>query len=98
MRNGFSDRGAPLFLRTYDATVAFAELGDSDKIPPDTQDDDAKSHGVGKHEDELPLDPPPPPPSADQRKVQVMEGEQVVFTEEGQPKQYLKLIDVRTYR
>jgi hypothetical protein len=90
MRNGFSDRGARLFLRTYDATIAFAELGDSDKIPPDTQDDDAESRGSGKHEDELPPNPPPPP--ADQRRVRIMEGERIVFTEEGQPNQYLKLI------
>jgi hypothetical protein len=32
MRNGFSDRGAPLFLRSYDATIAFAGLAKSDKV------------------------------------------------------------------
>jgi hypothetical protein len=36
MGNGFSDRGAPLFLRSYDATIAFARLARTDKIAPDS--------------------------------------------------------------
>jgi hypothetical protein len=35
MHNGFSDRGAPLFLRSYDATIAYAGLAKSDKVPND---------------------------------------------------------------
>jgi hypothetical protein len=35
---------------------------------------------------------PPPPPVPPKGEVRLMEGERVVFTEESQPRQYLKLI------
>jgi hypothetical protein len=36
LRNGFSTRGAPLFLASYDATIAFAGLKTTDKIAADS--------------------------------------------------------------
>lgn len=36
--------------------------------------------------------PPPPPPPPPQGKVKIMESERVVFTEESNPQNYLKLI------
>jgi hypothetical protein len=36
LRNSFSERGAPLFLRTYDGTIAYAKLGQDDKIATDS--------------------------------------------------------------
>ncbi len=94
MRNGFSDRGAPMFLRTYDATIAFAGLTNSDKIPPGMQDDDGELDDPGEHKDkdDLSPDPPPPPPPASQRRVPIMEGERVVFIEECNPQRYVKLV------
>lgn len=40
LRNGFSVRGAPLFLASYDATIAFAGLATTGKITPDSADAD----------------------------------------------------------
>jgi hypothetical protein len=36
LRNGFSDRGAPLFLRAYDGTISYAKLGEPAKIAADS--------------------------------------------------------------
>lgn len=81
-RNAYSDRGARVFLKVYDATIAFAGLAGSDKIPPGTQDDDGELDGGREHDDDdLPPDPPaPPPPPAGQGKVRVMEGERELTT------------------
>jgi hypothetical protein len=89
LTHGFSEGGARDFLKVYDATIAFAGLSDSDKVAPDleaqtTEDDD---DGVAD-----PPPPPPPPPPAQQGKVKLMDGERIVFTEESNPQNYLKLI------
>jgi hypothetical protein len=94
LRNGFSERGAPLFLRAYDGTIAYAKLGQSGKIVTDSAVGDRVDVDVDEAEHD---DPPlasavpkrPPPPH---RGVVIMEGERIVFTEESQPNQYLKLI------
>lgn len=84
---GFSDNGAPIFLKVYDATIAFAGLTDSDKyVPPDDSDADDearedKENGQDKD-----------PRRHRQQTEKLMPGERIVFTEEGKPTQYLKLI------
>ena len=82
LKHGFSDRGAPLFLKVYDATIDYAGLGESDKISPeipgkgdlaDTQEEDADAI----------LQPPPPPPPLPhlaRGKARLMEGERELTT------------------
>lgn len=77
--HGFSDAGADNFLKVYDDTISFAGLSASDKITPEQEGDEDP-------DDSAHLPPPP------RGKVKVMEGERVVFTEETNPQQYLKLI------
>jgi hypothetical protein len=75
LHNGFSDRGAPLFLKIYDDTIAFAGLAHPDKVPPDSAEVIDDSDDSATEEDELPGQPSernPPPPA---KKVTVMEGE-----------------------
>lgn len=62
LRNGFSSRGAPLFLASYDATIAFAGLTTPDKIGADSPAEVSASDGVkpAVHEDPPPANPPPP--------------------------------------
>jgi hypothetical protein len=93
-KNGYSDRGARVFLKVYDTTIGFAGLVESDKIPLGAQEDDGEVRDVGEGEDDFTPDPPPPPPPppAGQRGVPIMEGERVVFTEESNPQRYIKLI------
>jgi hypothetical protein len=38
LRNGFSERGAPLFLRSYDATISYAGLAQGAKIEADSEE------------------------------------------------------------
>lgn len=52
LRGGFSQDGAETFLRVYDATIAYAGLSESDKIPAVVNED---GEGGGEN------DPPPPP-------------------------------------
>jgi hypothetical protein len=96
MKHEFSDRGAPLFLKVYDATIDYAGLSDSDKI----QSNDLERIGEG-HFDNMEAEVQPKSglsfakmalSAGSQGKVKVMDGERVAFTEEGQPGQYLKLI------
>jgi hypothetical protein len=76
MDNGFSDRGAPLFLRSYDATIAFAGLAQTDKIAPDS----AGGADVEEAEPERPAEIPErrAPPAT--RGVAIMEGERELTT------------------
>jgi hypothetical protein len=39
-KHGFSDSGARDFLKVYDATIAYAKLSDSDKVPSGSHEDD----------------------------------------------------------
>lgn len=80
-RNGFSERGAPLFLRTYDGTIAYAKLGQADKIAPDSAvAEGADVDALAEH------DNPPDPPTVTrklplpQRGVAIMEGERELTT------------------
>jgi hypothetical protein len=85
MKNGFSDVGARGFLKVYDATIRFAKLSDSDKITSDLRDEEFEGEVDGA------LSPPPSSPPA-QGRVRIMDGERVVFTEESNPQQYVKLL------
>jgi len=80
-KNGFSEAGARDFLKVYDATIFFAGLSESDKIPPV---DDSEGEGEG--------DLNPPPPHTPPGRIALMDGERIVFTEESQPNQYVKLV------
>lgn len=83
MEEGFSEGGARDFLKVYDATITYAKLSDSDKALHVPQGDVAEEEA----EDDL-----PPPPLQQQGKVKLMDDERVVFTEELNPQNYLKLI------
>jgi hypothetical protein len=78
-RNGFSERGAPLFLRSYDATIAFAGLAQADRI-------EADSAGVDEEADDLMAAAPPagtPPaqkPLPPRRGVALMDNERELTT------------------
>lgn len=82
LKNGFSDGGAREFLKVYDATINFAKLSSDDKVSDENTSEDGDKGET----------PPPPPPPGSKGQVKIMESERVVFTEEGQPSQYLKLI------
>jgi hypothetical protein len=94
LENGFSDVGARNFLKVYDDTTAFAGLSSSDKIDPTAEDDAADTADGEEGENPSPSvrNPPPPPTPSQQGKVKVMEGERVVFTEETDPANYVKLV------
>jgi hypothetical protein len=77
IRNGFSDRGAPLFLKTYDATIAFAGLAQADKLVPDSATETEESGEPMKPEPDR--SPPPKLPTASGR-VTVMDGERELTT------------------
>jgi hypothetical protein len=96
MKHDFSDRGAPLFLKVYDATIDYAGLSGSDKVQANDGEWGAEDQS-GEAEAEIQpksglILSKTPPAAASQGKVKVMDGERVAFTEEGQPGQYLKLI------
>jgi hypothetical protein len=87
----FSVAGARDFLKVYDSTISYAGLTASDKVDPA-----ASTSG-----DEEALDGPkgktgtgftPPPPFQPVGRVKLMDGERIVFTEESNPQNYLKLI------
>jgi len=85
LKNGFSDVGARGFLKVYDDTISFAKLSDSDKITDDLREEEFD----GVADEALPPQPPFPPAHG---KVRIMDGERVVFTEESNPQQYVKLL------
>ncbi|MGH6934515.1 MAG: hypothetical protein ACREEE_19035, partial [Dongiaceae bacterium] len=90
---GFTEDAAKVFLRVFDETFKFAKLEDSDKKSeeaptPDERETDLS--GAGEEGETLP--PPSPPSPSAKQDTKLMAGERIVFTEEGQPSQYLKLI------
>lgn len=72
--HGFSDSGARDFLKVYDATISFAKLSDSDKVPPGNNNSDENG-----------TDDPPPPVAAKKpkrvRAVQDHDGRKWAFVE-----------------
>lgn len=89
LENSFSDNGARNFLRVYDETVAYAGLSASDKI--DLNETDGADEDEGDGGNATPAHKKPPA-DHQQGKVKLMDGERVVFTEESNPANYLKLI------
>jgi hypothetical protein len=82
IHNGFSDRGAPLFLKIYDGTIAFAGLSQGDKIEPDSAEDaEVGGDGGNELENEPPpaTDLPPPPPPLVKGAI-IMDGERELTT------------------
>jgi hypothetical protein len=80
LHNGFSDRGAPIFLKIYDGTIAFAGLAHGDKMIPDSAGAIDGGDGPTEEVDEPPAPPTnvKPPPLA--RGASVMEGERELTT------------------
>jgi hypothetical protein len=91
--NGFSEGGARNFLKVYDDTVSYAGLSNSDKVDleEDGADDGEEAEGATV-KPVIPKPPGNPPPLVPQGKVKLMDGERIVFTEESNPQNYLKLI------
>jgi hypothetical protein len=92
MEEGFSDGGARDFLKVYDATITYAKLSDSDKIDPEQSNGDEDEGEAERATLDPVKTPADPPPHIPQGKVKVMDGERIVFTEESNPQNYLKLI------
>jgi hypothetical protein len=80
LRNGFSQRGAPLFLRSYDETIGFVELAETHKIDSDSAE--VEEGNADAEKDEQPpartLSPPMPLPPV--RGARIMEGERELTT------------------
>ena len=88
LHDHFTDVGAHTFLKVYDGTIAYAGLSDSDKSDP-TEDSEANNEGQEEAKNKGHKDNSPP---LRQQTEKLMSGERIVFTEEGKPTQYLKLI------
>jgi hypothetical protein len=90
---GFTPDAATRFLSVYDATLRYAGLSDSASIP-ELVDDVEEDVGGEKEWPEGASQASPLTVATPQRQsgVALMDGERIVFTEEGLPNQYLKLI------
>jgi hypothetical protein len=85
LRNGFSPRGAPLFLTSYDATIAFAGLTTPGKIGTDSPAEVSAGDGINPaaHADPPSANPPSPlvrRASVPSKGVAIMEGERELTT------------------
>ena len=94
-KHKFSEGGARDFLKVYDATITFAGLTSSDKPDPNQGDsaepeEETEPEGFTSQPNWPWAKPPAAPPP--QERVNLMAGERVVFTEESNPQNYLKLI------
>jgi hypothetical protein len=94
LENGFSEGGARNFLKVYDDTISYAGLSDSDKVDLEQEgSDDDEGEAPGETaKPVIPAKPINPAASVPQGKVKLMDGERIVFTEESNPQNYLKLI------
>jgi hypothetical protein len=92
---GFSEDGAEKFLKVYDETIAYAGLLESDKKEPDETEGMAEGFDASEREVSDPPEPQmwkPAPVARGSGRIEIMEGERVVFTEESDPQRYVKLI------
>lgn len=89
--HGFSVTGARDFLKVYDATITYAGLSDSDKVDPGSGDS-APEEEAGEDVPNPTRPNPTGAPLLPQGKVKLMDGERIVFTEELNPHNYLKLV------
>lgn len=79
IRNGFSDRGAPLFLHSYDATIVFAGLAHAARIDADSAGAD-DGNGEVADEDEPPAKPAVRKPLPVARGMAIMDEERELTT------------------
>lgn len=83
LHNGFSDRGAPLFLQSYDATIAFAGLAEFDKLSSDVEGnspgEDGNEH-TREFDNPRPAMPWPSPSLFPDREMTIMDGEREFTT------------------
>jgi hypothetical protein len=94
LNGGFSEGGARNFLKVYDDTVSYAGLSNSDKVELEQEggaDDDGDAEGTTA-KPVYQKQPANPPPAVHHGKVKLMDGERIVFTEETNPQNYLKLV------
>jgi hypothetical protein len=94
----FSDQAAAELLANYRASLSFVTPEDQLTIPSPTQDDEeietmetSTTHPGRAEMPEMPSRPPSPA-LAQIAKVRIAENERVVFVEEGEPNQYLKVV------
>jgi hypothetical protein len=95
LKNSFSDAGAVNFLKVYDDTISYAGLSGSDKIELEEEEeepDDGADAAGATTKTVVPKPVVNPPSLVPQGKVKLMDGERIVFTEESNPQNYLKLI------
>lgn len=94
LNGGFSEGGARNFLKVYDDTVSYAGLSNSDKVDLEEEEDAEPAEAAeGTTPNRVNPKPPANPATVVQHgKVKLMDGERIVFTEETNPQNYLKLI------
>jgi hypothetical protein len=91
----YSDAAADEVIKTYKETIAFAGLTDSATVPPVPEERESADNLADGDEPEgsnAVVEPPPPAIREAKGKVVLMAGERVVFTEESDPQNYLKLV------
>ena len=94
LKHGFSDNGAQKFLKVYDATIAYAGFSKSDKFEIEEQEDEADDTEAGGENEDAAAHRAASSSgrTGAGQKVKIMDSERIVFTEEGSPNQYLKLV------
>jgi hypothetical protein len=89
-----NDQAARTLLTIYKDNIAFADIKGDDIVDAPNEEEDGGSQDDAAQRanaNQQRSHRPPPPPSHNQTE-KVMAGERIVFTEEGKPSQYLKLI------
>ncbi|MDP8995851.1 MAG: hypothetical protein M3O03_02435 [Pseudomonadota bacterium] len=78
LKYDFNDNAAPIFLRIYDDTIAYAGLSNSDKVelPENEMPGEEEDGGLLDSSD----DPPPPPPPSGKKEIKIMAGERELTT------------------
>ncbi len=92
---GFNKSAATELIEQFKETASFAGLFEPASMPdiPPAGSENRPPETGARQETGRPggnTPPPPPPPAATQ--VKIMQDERIVFTEEGHPNQYLKLV------
>ena len=93
----FSEQGAAELLANYRASLAFAMPNDEPTVvPPVDESEETVGMEASSAQGQRSTEPTQPPLGATQpthpAKVRVTENERVVFVEEGEPNQYLKVV------
>ncbi len=89
----YSDQAAEELIRLYASAIAFSGLAESDKASSVEETGRGAVGEVALAESGSLLKPDPPQtPAPTPREIALEEGERVVFVEEGEPRQYLKVL------